>query len=143
MNSKSCIWLLCVIFSVGCSSGSNVDYSGLGLIKVTGVVTLNGSPLPDVTVLFESSDGQFSSGVTDENGQYRLAYDSDTDGVTPGEKIIRISKKPMSEEGDEFESEDEELSSVEQKETLPTKFNTKSDLKMTVPSSSYDIELHS
>ena len=143
MNSKSFIWLLCVIFSVGCSDGSNVDYSGLGLIKVTGVVTLNGSPLPDVTVLFESSDGQFSSGVTDENGQYRLAYDSDTDGVTPGEKIIRISKKPMSEEGDEFESEDEELSSTQQKETLPTKFNTKSDLKMTVPSSSYDIELHS
>jgi len=143
MNSKSFIWLLCVIFSVGCSDGSNVDYSGLGLIKVTGVVTLNGSPLPDVTVLFESSDGQFSSGVTDENGQYRLAYDSDTDGVTPGEKIIRISKKPMSEEGDEFESEDEELSSAEQKETLPTKFNTKSELKMTVPSSSYDIELHS
>jgi hypothetical protein len=143
MNSKSCIWLLCVIFIVGCSSGSNVDYSGLGLIKVTGVVTLDGSPLPDVTVLFESSDGQFSSGVTDENGQYRLAYDSDTDGVTPGEKIIRISNKPMSEEGDEFESEDEELSSTEQKETLPPKFNTKSDLKMTVPSSSYDIELHS
>ena len=132
-----------MFFSAGCSGGSNVDYSGLGLIKVTGVVTLNGSPLPDVTVLFESPDGQFSSGVTDENGQYRLAYDSDTDGVTPGEKIIRISKKPMSEEGDEFESEDEELSSVEQKETLPTKFNTKSDLKMTVPSSSYDIELHS
>ena len=36
----------------------------------------------------------------------------------------------MSEEGDEFESEDEELSSVEQKETLPTKFNTKSELKL-------------
>ena len=131
------------VFSVGCSGGSNVDYSRLGLIKVTGVVTLNGSPLPDVTVLFESSDGQFSYGVTDENGKYMLAYDSDTDGVTPGEKIIRISKRPMSEEGDEFESEDEELSSTQQKETLPTKFNTKSDLKMTVPSSSYDIELHS
>ena len=131
-----------MFFSVGCSGGSNVDYSGLGLIKVTGVVTLNGSPLPDVTVLFESSDGQFSYGVTDENGKYMLAYDSDTDGVTQ-EKIIRISKRPMSEEGDEFESEDEELSSTQQKETLPTKFNTKSDLKMTVPSSSYDIELHS
>ena len=143
MNSKSFISLLCVIFIVGCSGGSNVDYSGLGLIKVTGVVTLNGVPLPDVTVLFESPDGQFSYGVTDEKGQYRLAYDSDTAGVTPGEKIIRISKKPMSEEGDEFESEDEELSSTKQKETLPTKFNTKSDLKMTVPSSSYDIELHS
>ena len=49
----------------------------------------------------------------------------------------------MSEEGDEFESEDEELSSTQQKETLPPKFNTNSDLKMTVPSSSYDIELHS
>jgi len=143
MNSKIFIWLWCVIFSVGCSSGSNVDYSGLGLIKVTGMVTLDGSPLPDVTVLFESPDGQFSYGVTDENGQYQLAYDSDTVGVTPGEKTIRISKKPMSEEGDEFESEDEELSSTKQKETLPPKFNTKSDLKMTVPSSSYDIELHS
>ena len=143
MNSKISIWLLCTIFCVGCSSGSNVDYSGLGLIKVAGVVTLDGSPLPDVTVLFESPDGQFSSGVTDQNGKYRLAYDSDTVGVTPGEKTIRISKKPLSEEGDEFESEDEELSSTEQKETLPTKFNTKSDLKMTVPSSSYDIELHS
>lgn len=143
MNSKSFIWLWCVIFSVGCSSGSNVDYSGLGLIKVSGVVTLNGSPLPAVTVLFESPNGQFSYGVTNENGQYQLAYDSDTFGVTPGEKTIRIRKKPMSEVGDEFESEDEELSSTKQQEILPPKFNTKSDLKMTVPSSSYDIELHS
>ena len=143
MNSKRFIWLLCMIFGVGCSSGSNVDYSGLGLIKVTGMVTLDGSPLPDVTVSFESPDGQFSHGITDENGKYSLAYDSDTFGVTPGEKTVRISKKPMSEEGDEFESEDEELSSTEQEETLPPKFNTKSDLKMTVPSSSYDIDLHS
>ena len=64
--------------------------------------------------------------------------------VSLQEKKLSVSvKRPMSEEGDEFESEDEELSSTQQKETLPTKFNTKSDLKMTVPSSSYDIELHS
>ena len=141
MSSKIFSLVAFLIICVGCSAGSKVDYSDLGLVKVSGVVTLDGNPLPNATVLFESPDGQFSYGVTDEQGRYQMSYDSVTGGVTPGEKIIRVRTKPMTEAEDDFNEEDEEPTSSQKKETLPEKFNTKSTLKITVPSPEYDIEL--
>ena len=56
-----------------------------------GVVTLDGKPLPKAVVIFESADGSFSYAQTDRRGRYDLRFDSQTRGVTPGAKTVRIS----------------------------------------------------
>jgi hypothetical protein len=61
------------------------------LVRVRGVVTLDGNPLENAVVVFESPDGSFSFAQTDARGRYELFFDSETRGVTPGEKIVRIA----------------------------------------------------
>jgi hypothetical protein len=61
------------------------------LIRVRGVVTLDGKPMPKAVIVFESEDGSFSYAETDRRGRYDLRFDSQTRGVTLGTKIVRIS----------------------------------------------------
>ena len=61
------------------------------LIRVRGVVTFDGQPLPKAVIVFESEDGSFSYAETDRRGQYDLRFDSQTRGATLGTKIVRIS----------------------------------------------------
>jgi hypothetical protein len=61
------------------------------LIRVRGVVTFDGKPLPKAVIVFESEDGSFSYAETDRRGRYDLRFDSQTRGTTVGTKIVRIS----------------------------------------------------
>jgi len=61
------------------------------LVRVRGVVKLDGKPLDKAVVIFEAADGSFSYAQTDRGGRYDLHFDSQTRGVTPGAKIVRIS----------------------------------------------------
>jgi hypothetical protein len=83
----------------GCETGT--DYSGLGLVDVTGKVTLDGAPLPDVTVRFEGPPNRFADGKTDAEGKFRLMYDSNQAGCLPGEKKVRIMSGSVGEGSDE------------------------------------------
>jgi hypothetical protein len=124
--------------AAGCGR-STADYSTLGLVDVSGTVTMAGSPLVGVTVVFEAENGQFSSGVTDSAGRYVLRIDSDQAGVTPGEKIVRVMSRGLSEEfGEEAESEEGGGPPPEQ---IPVRYNRDSKLRIVVPSDHYDIEL--
>lgn len=51
--------------------------------RVSGVVTLNGQPLAEATVMFQPTEGRASIATTDSAGKYSLTY---LDGV-PGAKL--------------------------------------------------------
>ena len=138
---KSCWLLLVVIVSsawLGCGKPSG--YAELGLVEVTGTVTLDGKPLPQVKVSFESDDKRVATGVTDSAGHYVLMYDSETRGATPGPKIVRITTNDGEVEGGGAAE-----GATARKENLPARYNTASELKADVSASKkvFDFDLKS
>jgi len=98
-----------IIFSFmhisGCSVTSRPDYPALGLVQVSGTVSVDGTPLPDVEVRFQTrEDSTYSSGKTDARGRYLLMFDSETPGIIPGKKqvilVVGTSNIEESSEGD-------------------------------------------
>ena len=59
---------------------------GSGLAPVQGIVTLDGKPLPNASVLFISQEpgGQDASGFTDAHGVFQLSTYRPGDGALPG-----------------------------------------------------------
>lgn len=125
----------CVLcLAIGCN-GPKADYSQVDLVKATGTVTLDGRPLVGAVVQFEDvADQTFSYGTTDENGKYKLQFDSEMEGVKTGEKIVRITlaknilgaNVQASEEGEDPDAK------PTRKEPIPAKFNRNSILKCSV-----------
>ena len=111
---------------IGCSRDG---YAELGLVEVTGTVTLDGKPLSGANVNFESDDKRSATGTTDSAGKYSLMYDSQTRGATPGPKIVRITTAEVGEGGGVAEG------ASAAKETLPARYNTQSELKADVSAS--------
>lgn len=99
-----CLALWCIA-SAGCGSAVSTEY-------VEGVVTLDGSPVADATVMFtpvDAGQGAPATGITDANGVYRLtavvvgeARPTAGAGTLPGEYFVGVIKSvtetPMSEE---------------------------------------------
>ena len=77
---------LLLLSAQGCGGGKD-----LGLVSVEGVVTLNGTPLPDASVIFRPTKGRPSIGITDTNGRYRLEYIEGREGAIPGAHKVAIS----------------------------------------------------
>ncbi len=94
---------------------------------VMGRVTVDGQPLEGARVEFQPSCGSGSSsyGTTDANGAYHLMFSHDRSGATPGEHTVRISKLVPADR-----LVDEE--SGEMIESLPARYNTRSQFKITV-----------
>ena len=73
--------------------------SGCGgkLVKVEGVVLLDGKPLPRAGVLFihEGPEGRDANGFTDDNGVFRLSTYRSGDGALPGtyKVVIQYSEE--------------------------------------------------
>src|SRR5262245_55067454 len=64
-----------------------------GLVKVRGVVTLDGKPAEGVTVLFTSSatEGPPAQGLTASDGTFFLTTFTTGDGAKPGDYKVLIS----------------------------------------------------
>ena len=78
--------LLCISIA---ACGGRSDLPSLG--NVTGTVTVDGQPVPNVTVQFTPVEGgRTSSGITDSSGQYRLMYTADTSGAQLGKHEVRL-----------------------------------------------------
>jgi hypothetical protein len=120
--------VLSVALVLGFASGCTKDgYAELGLVPVTGTVTLDSQPLSGAKVVFESLDKRTSIGVTDAAGRYKLMYDSEKAGVTPGPKIVRITR------GDtEVEGGGAAEGAAAAAEPIPARYNRKSELKADV-----------
>lgn len=129
-----CPWtplLAAVVLVAGCG-GPKIDYTKVDLVPAGGKVTMDGNPLPNVTVVFEADGGQFSAGKTDAFGQYELRFDSVKKGVTPGAKLVRITSLPVGEEEVSSEEISEGGAPVRAKETIPRFYNVESTLRVEV-----------
>jgi hypothetical protein len=104
-------------------------YSELGLVDVTGTVTLDNKPLAGAKIAFEGDDKRSAMGTTDSSGHYTLMYDSQTRGTTPGAKIVRITTVELGEGGGAAEG------APVAKESLPARYNRQSELKADVSAS--------
>ena len=125
------------LFGTGCT---NDGYAELGLVEVTGKVTLDGQPLSGAKVSFESQDMRQSIGKTDNIGNFRLMYDSQTPGAMPGLKTVRITTANVDVEGG---GAGEGAAAV--KEKVPARYNEKSELQADVSAShkTFDFDLKS
>ncbi len=129
---------------IGCEQ--QMDYASLGLVQVSGKVTMDGAPLPGVTVRFEGPPNRFADGRTDANGKYVLSYDSNQTGCLPGEKIVRImaggAGEGFEEEGP-VEGADGKV--VKQVGAIPPSYNQQSTLtaNVTPEKTTFDFELKS
>ncbi len=82
-------WLTCWGCVIACLA---VGCSEMTVAPVRGTVTLDGQPLPKASVLFQpEAGGRPSSGVTDENGKYRLSYSMQEEGAEVGQCVVKIS----------------------------------------------------
>ncbi|MBI1247854.1 carboxypeptidase regulatory-like domain-containing protein [bacterium] len=111
------------VLGVLCLGGcSQETYGDLG--HVTGTVTLDGKPSPNVQVTFAPQDGRPSMGVTDESGRYELIYIRATKGAVPGEHSVSIASIPP--------EQDPGAKVPVFKDPIPPRYNLRSELKEVV-----------
>ncbi len=115
-------FLICL---VGCGRrGDGFTYQ-----PVSGVVTLDGKPAVGVTVAFAPQGTSLASGrpsiaITDSEGVYTAKTLDGVDGVAVGEHLISITSEQI----------DPDTHEVLKPETIPRRYNNKSELRLTVPS---------
>ena len=78
--------LLVVILAAGCN--------GQRIVKVSGVATRAGKPVPDMQVTFVPSEGRPSRGVTDDQGRFAF-------GALTGTHKIWVQLRPVSPKDDQ------------------------------------------
>ena len=80
----------------GCSGNGGEPTPDLG--EVTGIITLDGTSLSKANVTFQpeavgdKGRSRASSAITSADGQFKLAYNSDTSGASIGKHKVIISK---------------------------------------------------
>jgi len=143
--------ITCVVTAttIGCGMGPSADYSSVELVDVEGIVKLDGQPVPSAVVMVEDlQTGLQSYGLSDDNGHFRLHFDSVEYGVVPGEKRVIISttmKVPglnSDEDGPEFEEgeDGETIADAEVEEQIPDAYRSDSRLRVTVSKSTSHLE---
>lgn len=116
--------LLCFLFGVsGCGGG--------GETKVYGTIQWDGAPVATGKIDFEPADGR-GKAVSAEiiEGQYEVR-------VSPGDKIIRLFAFKVAGKRKMYETPDSPMMDVYE-QIIPAKFNTKTELKLTVTGSSQE-----
>ena len=123
-----------IVLIGGCLESHNANYAKLGLIPVTGKISLDGAALPDAVVFFEQTSGTKSYATTDENGNYRMKFNSKVDGVLAGEVIVRISTTAKTGELSAEDGDPDAPKKPKKVELVPKAYHKDSNLKLTIPS---------
>ncbi|WP_417390531.1 carboxypeptidase regulatory-like domain-containing protein [Gimesia sp.] len=153
MTSKFLLVTLSV-YCLGCSGGDSVD-----LGTVSGVITMDGAPLPDAIVVFVPEKGNPSTGRTDTSGKYELSYLGDAKGAVVGSHSVKITTgeplgdtvdgdtdlanvdisntteietPPVESDGDLTQSRPRPRPKKGDKDPIPAKYNSKTELKADV-----------
>jgi len=121
--------LLSLSFSLAGCGGGGSDQPELGQVK--GTITMDGSPLADVSVTFSPDSGRPATGKTDVAGNYELIYIRNTPGCKLGHNKVMISN---STEEDEMEQEGDDAvqTAPSDENEIPAKYNDKTTLEADV-----------
>tara|TARA_R110002111_G_scaffold108086_1_gene166752 strand:+ start:53295 stop:53732 length:438 start_codon:yes stop_codon:yes gene_type:complete len=111
----------------GCAPTAE-DQPDVGFVR--GMVTLDAEPLSGAVVTFAPETGRPSTGITDIQGKFEMAYNPKVKGAKIGKHIVRISTQRYVENADG--------STTEMKETIPAKYNTESTLTVEVKAGEND-----
>jgi hypothetical protein len=90
----ACCLVLGAISLPGCGGR---DHPEVG--RVSGVVTLDGQPLPEATVMFQPTEGRASIATTDSAGKYSLTYLDGVPGARLGTHKVIIRTEVPGEDG--------------------------------------------
>jgi hypothetical protein len=112
-----------VAFFGGCGSEFKLG-------QVSGTVTVDGAPVPNLQVLFEPQDKKQPSsiGFTQADGKYKLRCASGVDGAVLGQHTVRVTT---------VETDDPAGPPL----TIPAKYNTSSQLTQEVKAGENTIDL--
>ncbi len=123
--------LLLTLFVISLTSGcSRSDAPPLG--KVSGVVTLNGKPVPNASVTFIPTEGgRPASGETNNNGEYTLTFSSSHNGAKVGKNQVFIGT-----------ARDASAGNPAVKEAIPPRYNLKSELFVDVQNGTNRLDFH-
>lgn len=78
-----------VLLAALCGCGSNSD-----MAPVSGIVTVNGKPVPAAQVLFTSAGHRPAAGETDSSGRYVLSTFETGDGASIGSYSVTVTARP-------------------------------------------------
>lgn len=76
-----------LLAAVGCDSGPKV-------VKISGVATHKGEPVPSLLITFMPDNGRPSWGITDKDGRYSLEYDEQQKGAVVGMHTVSAKFRP-------------------------------------------------
>lgn len=92
---------------------------------VTGIILLDGKPLPYATIVFQPKEGRPSNGQSDAEGKYELQFNQDTMGAKLGpHQVLITTYREFDHQTDPNQKASPEL--------LPAKYHSKSELTATV-----------
>lgn len=124
----------------GCGNKSSMKD---GFAPAFGTVKLDGKPLENAEVLFETDQGR-SSARTDCYGKYHAEYSRTLHGVGKGKARVRISTKVIFPDENLADYQyDTKTGEHKKPELVPPKYNTKSELTVTITDDGapYDFDL--
>jgi hypothetical protein len=124
-----------IIALVFAALAAGCEQQPYGLAPVSGVVTLDGNPVPSAQISFQpqggadnQNPGPGSTGTCDSAGRYELKTIRDEPGAVTGPHAVRIYG-PKSGEGSAADTD-----SPSRKELFPPKYNFQTELSFDVPS---------
>ena len=81
------------LLTVGAISIAGCGRGGPEVVRVTGTVTCQSKPVPNLFLNFKPEVGRPSWGVTDAEGKYSLNYSRDRDGAVVGKHTVWVQYK--------------------------------------------------
>jgi hypothetical protein len=112
--------LLLIAFAVGAAGCTGAPADLPSLVPVKGTVTLDGAPVTNAAVVFESANGTVTFGNTDASGKYELTYRDGYKGAEVGENTVKIETVLDNPPGPGY------------KDPIPAKYNQATELKVDV-----------
>src|SRR5207245_784237 len=111
-------------------------------VEVTGTVTRQGKPVPNVIVNFMPQGGRPSWGQADANGRFKMNYDAEHPGALVGTHTVWITLPPRSPQ-DEVDFAAGKLKQAPDLQAILAKYGDQktTQLKIEIKSDTREIEL--